>query len=160
LLPTRWLLRHHARAVLRMVGAPVSRLRLGRLRDGCGAKRHRHSRRRFLSANRDGLRSVELLCCCGDVLMGGCVYTPADQYCGHGGVSCSACGANERCLAFSSGGGSCDATPPCGPDSCAGCCFGNVCAVGDQNIACGSGGMACATCSDGGSCVANTCYAR
>jgi hypothetical protein len=39
-----------------------------------------------------------------------------------------------------------------------GCCYGNICAEGDQAFLCGSGGVACADCtSQGRQCVARTC---
>jgi hypothetical protein len=41
-------------------------------------------------------------------------------------------------------GGACQI--PCSPASCMGCCESNVCAVGNQAIACGTGGAACTDC--------------
>ncbi len=50
----------------------------------------------------------------------------------------------------------------CGPISCAsGCCYGNVCAIGTQDIACGSMGHACLDCTaqtfGAGTCVHGFC---
>jgi hypothetical protein len=59
-----------------------------------------------------------------------------------------------------------DATPPdsgpvreCSPMSCPnGCCYGRICALGKQNIACGTSGFACADCTLFGEvCMAGVC---
>jgi hypothetical protein len=58
-----------------------------------------------------------------------------------------------------------DARPagPCGRETCAtGCCYGDICAQGNQTIACGTGGFACTDCTSLGSpeweCVQGFCY--
>jgi hypothetical protein len=46
----------------------------------------------------------------------------------------------------------------CSTATCTGCCDGNVCAQGDQDLACGSGGAACQDCTkDHLTCVDNGC---
>jgi hypothetical protein len=61
-----------------------------------------------------------------------------------------------------------DATPPpddggeCSFQTCAtGCCYGNICAIGTQNIACGQGGTACLDCTTfgGTTCFNGACVA-
>jgi hypothetical protein len=50
--------------------------------------------------------------------------------------------------------------PPvlCDPKSCStGCCYGNICALGTQDIACGYGGGACKACPSGSACVGAGC---
>jgi hypothetical protein len=52
------------------------------------------------------------------------------------------------------GGGSIE--PECDPTRCStGCCYGNICAQGTQNIACGSNGFACSDCSSFGEICSN-----
>lgn len=47
---------------------------------------------------------------------------------------------------------------PCSPATCNGCCDGDVCAVGNQDIACGTGGEACADCTAMHyTCISATC---
>jgi hypothetical protein len=60
----------------------------------------------------------------------------------------------------SSGGGSGrtpDAEPTCDPSNCTGCCIEQICAQGNQAIACGMGGGACAVCSSFQSCTGGVC---
>jgi hypothetical protein len=50
--------------------------------------------------------------------------------------------------------------PPvlCDPGSCStGCCYGNICALGTQEIACGRGGSACKVCPAGDVCASGLC---
>lgn len=76
--------------------------------------------------------------------------------CGHNGEACQICGSGQ-CLAVS-GGGKCQGSPPCTPNNCSGCCAGNICAIGVQDIACGTGGVVCADCdTNGKTCVGNVC---
>jgi hypothetical protein len=63
--------------------------------------------------------------------------------------------------ADSGGGGGGGGEPECDLRSCpTGCCYGNICAQGKQNIACGTNAVACADClsfgetCDNGICVA------
>jgi hypothetical protein len=53
-------------------------------------------------------------------------------------------------VANSSGGGHCEGAGQCNATNCAGCCSGDLCVEGAQNIACGSYGDACQNCTDGG----------
>jgi hypothetical protein len=47
---------------------------------------------------------------------------------------------------------------PCSPSTCPGCCYGAICAQGDQAQYCGSGGATCSDCAmNGKSCVAMAC---
>lgn len=65
--------------------------------------------------------------------------------CGTLGATCTACPSGEFCKENGPGsGGVCQA--PCAPGNCAGCCENDVCAVGTQDIACGSGGESCVDC--------------
>jgi hypothetical protein len=53
-----------------------------------------------------------------------------------------------------------DGGPPvlCDPGSCStGCCYGNICALGTQEIACGHGGAACKVCAAGDVCASGNC---
>lgn len=73
-----------------------------------------------------------------------------DIACGNAGLPCDRCVPSEgtgQCIPHDGGGGVCSKTPICSPTTCQnGCCIGNVCAVGTQDIACGSGGAACENC--------------
>jgi hypothetical protein len=95
--------------------------------------------------------------CCDGLSIHGCILVGSDDECGHGGQPCSTCLANEQCRVLPSGGGSCQVNEPCGPGTCDGCCEGDVCAEGDQPVACGFAGAACQSCADAGRCVANAC---
>jgi hypothetical protein len=95
---------------------------------------------------------------CGPQNCGGCCVGPnycADgvhgAICGHGGEPCARCDPMDgtgTCEADPNGGGVCVQAPTCGPGNCNGCCYGNVCAQGAQDIACGSGGQMCQVCSN------------
>jgi hypothetical protein len=55
-----------------------------------------------------------------------------------------------------------DSGPPpreCSPDTCpTGCCYGKICALGKQNIACGTNGFACTDCTAfGEQCFSGVC---
>jgi len=43
-------------------------------------------------------------------------------------------------------------TAPCGPTTCAGCCWNNSCQAGTSKFACGKGGGTCKTCGAGKTC--------
>lgn len=79
-------------------------------------------------------------CCLGDV----CVPSGAQSNgaCGIKGQQCTSCGPNQTC----NPAGFCENANNCGPLSCAGCCVGEVCAVGTQNTACGVAGAQCQNC--------------
>lgn len=92
-------------------------------------------------------------CCDGTT----CLLGQSQSSCGELGAACTACPTGQLCkVQGASAGGSC--AVPCSPASCKGCCAGDVCAVGDQDIACGLGGGACANCSTSHlSCAAGAC---
>ena len=48
-------------------------------------------------------------------------------------------------------------SPTCSPSTCAGCCAGGVCEPGDTDDACGAGGNACESCTNG--CASHACAA-
>lgn len=50
-------------------------------------------------------------------------------------------------------------TPGCSPETCAGCCDGDVCRAGDGSSACGHGGSACQVCADDEVCEDFACVA-
>lgn len=70
--------------------------------------------------------------------------------CGGPAAPCVSCKPNEECAALSDGGWGCaPAKKPdaCGATTCVGCCVGDVCALGTQDLACGSAnGEACVDC--------------
>ena len=94
-------------------------------------------------------------CCVGN----SCVVATTPAACGRGGEVCKGCGMNEACT-----NGICVPAPNCGPANCPGCCIGaDVCAVGNQNTACGLAGIQCNNCAglgrvcQGGSCQVAAC---
>ncbi|MBX3189734.1 MAG: hypothetical protein KF819_22100 [Labilithrix sp.] len=94
-------------------------------------------------------------CCVGNE----CVVATTPAACGRNGEVCRGCGLNEACNA-----GVCIPAPNCGPANCAGCCIGNdICAVGNQNTACGAAGVQCLNCAgqgrvcQGGACQVPAC---
>jgi hypothetical protein len=92
-------------------------------------------------------------CCRGNQ----CLPGDSDRACGGDGSACQDCTAfGALCDRPSPSGTGKHCGPPqsCSPASCAGCCFGAVCAIGTQPIACGTGGAPCATCArcDSGVC--------
>lgn len=94
-------------------------------------------------------------CCVGN----NCIVATTPAACGKGGEVCKGCGANETCNA-----GLCVPAPSCSPANCAGCCIGNdICAIGNQNTACGLAGIQCNNCAgqgkvcQGGSCQTPAC---
>jgi hypothetical protein len=85
-------------------------------------------------------------CCVGDE----CVAPgDSDDACGSGGIQCQICDA-ER-------GHQCDGAqcrPPCGPDTCTGCCVdGFTCRDDPNERACGGGGEPCEDCGEDGLCT-------
>jgi hypothetical protein len=92
-------------------------------------------------------------CCAGDV----CLVGDTESACGSNGSACAACPAGQACESVMKVGYACVAAP-CDPSTCTGCCDGLVCAMGDQDIACGSGGAACTDCvASGRACVQGAC---
>ncbi len=94
-----------------------------------------------------------------DPKVGYCGVGIYDTSCGTSGQTCAICPAGNTCSAVSGGGGTCTPSKtPCTPQNCNGCCFGDVCAVGNQTMACGTGGQHCASCLIGHQkCVAGAC---
>jgi hypothetical protein len=85
-----------------------------------------------------------------------CADGTQDSFCGSGGAQCNRCSPatnGGHCVADSPSGGHCEDVGQCNATNCAGCCLGNVCAEGQQNVACGIRGAACQDCSDGGQCL-------
>lgn len=74
-----------------------------------------------------------------------CELGQSTSSCGTGGAPCAACAKGEICAVQGPGGGGL-CQEPCSPSTCAGCCQGEVCAVGNQDIACGTGGGVCSDC--------------
>jgi hypothetical protein len=95
-------------------------------------------------------------CCFGN----NCVTTPIDTSCGLGGVECQNC--TMQGAACDTGTGTCVPLPPqCNAQNCPnGCCQNGVCQSGTQDGACGTGGQACANCTQQGQvCSAQKCGA-
>ena len=86
-----------------------------------------------------------------------CFEGSQDLYCGSGGAACQECAPSMNgghCVADPGGGGHCEGVGICNATNCVGCCDGNVCAEGTQNVACGIAGAPCQDCSaDGGLCL-------
>ena len=82
--------------------------------------------------------------------------------CGYGGQQCLPCyppmGRGE-CVPNDGGGGTCSTFELCSALTCTGCCYGNVCAQGDQVMACGAGGVVCDDCANhpGTTCIGGSC---
>ena len=93
-------------------------------------------------------------CCQGNT----CLTGYDNNACGAGGQTCGACSGTSQCVPTASTGGRCASIPPCGPSNCPGCCYGNDCAYGNQNTACGAEGGTCTDCSlTGQTCVMQSC---
>jgi hypothetical protein len=103
--------------------------------------------------------------CCSNLGLGPnnyCLSGFSGGLCGRQGEVCATCdsAAGLQCVPDPSGvGGSCRASSPaCDATTCNGCCYGEVCATGMQDIACGTRGVACADCtSSGQACVGQVC---
>jgi hypothetical protein len=99
-------------------------------------------------------------CSTGCCLGGSCVPGTDPWACGNDGKVCSNCAlSGMTCqLDFGTlGGGQCK-PPLCNTSNCTGCCVGDVCAVGTQVNACGSGGQICQDCkSQGKDCQGGIC---
>jgi hypothetical protein len=96
-------------------------------------------------------------CCEGPGASDQCWEGTDDNFCGSGGNTCQRCTPDSNgghCVADSTGGGHCEDVGLCNATNCAGCCLGNVCAEGSQNVACGERGVACQDCTpDAGTCL-------
>jgi hypothetical protein len=96
--------------------------------------------------------------CAGCCLAGSCSDGVNQARCGSNGENCRACAGGQQCVPAPTSGGTCAEAGACGPQNCPGCCHGDVCAYGDQDLACGAGGSVCVDCAmylwkcDGGAC--------
>ncbi len=82
-------------------------------------------------------------CCLGSL----CILGLTQAECGRGAEACHACTGGDQCVANGTGGACVmPEAGACGPSNCPGCCEGNVCAMGNQVIACGTGGAECINC--------------
>jgi len=91
--------------------------------------------------------------CASGCCEGGVCFAGTDpNACGTGGQSCQqcasfglTCGGNHECVKVG-----------CGPENCAGCCFGDQCWPGTDATACGHAGEQCGNCAaQGEACAAN-----
>jgi hypothetical protein len=80
-------------------------------------------------------------CCVGNE----CVVATTPQACGVNGQQCKACPPGQLC---DPRGRCIPASTECNASNCAGCCVGDICAVGTQNTACGAGGELCQNCAN------------
>ncbi len=79
-----------------------------------------------------------MTCCSGNQ----CVAGTEDHACGGNGHPCQDCTAfGATCV-----NQTCVVTTPCNAKTCSGCCYGDVCAQGNQDFACGIGGTVCRSC--------------
>ena len=93
-------------------------------------------------------------CCQGNI----CLVGDVEGACGSHGVTCAMCPAGQACAFVTMDMGYACTAAPCDPSTCSGCCDGLVCAVGDQDVACGSGGEACVNCAASEQkCAQNAC---
>lgn len=91
--------------------------------------------------------------CCftfGGSSYGYCATGNHDTACGNAGAPCARCVPSEgtgQCVSRGDAGpgGTCTKAA-CSPSTCVGCCIGDVCAVGTQDLACGKGGAGCSNC--------------
>lgn len=99
-----------------------------------------------------GCNSTNCAGCCAGANF--CRSGVADNGCGFGGNYCENCFAGGGvCNHRVAGGGSCSQPKPCGPATCDGCCEKDTCVSGLETSACGTNGLACATCKSGESCI-------
>jgi hypothetical protein len=85
--------------------------------------------------------------CCGTESTLYCSRGLYQDECGSNGEDCTACAADQQCAPASTSGGTCvPANPACNATNCTGCCQGDICAVGDQDVACGAQGANCVDC--------------
>jgi hypothetical protein len=92
--------------------------------------------------------------CCGGPTGDTCLTGDADNDCGRGGFVCQGCGSfRQVCV-----NGTCVVPVACSPATCRGCCYGNICAEGDQSFLCGTRGTVCQSCQTSGQqCVSGSC---
>jgi hypothetical protein len=78
--------------------------------------------------------------------------------CGTGGLSCTSCvSQGKTCQVGAQPGGHCGA-PLCTSQNCSGCCAGDLCVVGSQDVACGRSGATCVSCAaQGATCQSGAC---
>jgi hypothetical protein len=97
--------------------------------------------------------------CGGCCVAGDCLPGISQTECGSSGENCHACTGGAQCASGGTGGVCVmPEAGACGPSTCTGCCDGDVCAVGDQLVACGTGGAACLDCAVYGMvCTAAAC---
>ena len=83
-----------------------------------------------------------------------CLAGNDSQWCGHGGYACQNCSLfRQACV-----NGACVIPVACTATTCKGCCYGNICAEGDQDFLCGEAGAQCLDCrSQGRVCLAGSC---
>jgi hypothetical protein len=99
--------------------------------------------------------------CNGCCLDGQCVQGSSDTQCGGQGRVCDNCAVQgwDCVLVGPNSDYRCGRNNFCDKQSCAGCCFGSVCGVGTQDVACGTGGVNCVDCLDQKkTCVNGACY--
>jgi hypothetical protein len=95
-------------------------------------------------------------CCFGNQCVSGLDQTA----CGFSGMQCQNCQAQGAGCMPANGGGMCEGPPPCGPQSCPGCCQNGACMPGSDIYECGLGGSLCLDCwSLGAICDFNQCQA-
>ena len=92
--------------------------------------------------------------CCGGADGNTCLTGQDGNECGIGGIVCQNCAIfAQACV-----NGACVVPVACSPTTCPGCCYGDVCAVGDQAFLCGAGGAVCLNCQNSNSqCVNGAC---
>jgi hypothetical protein len=94
-------------------------------------------------------------CCQGSI----CLVGDQEGACGSHGATCEMCPAGQACAFVMMDTGYACMAAPCDPSTCSGCCDGLVCAVGNQDVACGSGGEACVSCAASQQkCSQNACH--
>jgi hypothetical protein len=94
--------------------------------------------------------------CCQDSQ---CMTGDSDTVCGGNTSACQDCTRFGAHCGMGLNGHKCVINSGCTAQSCAGCCYGDVCAVGTQAVACGVMGAACVDCSHTGQvCVAGSCH--
>jgi hypothetical protein len=94
--------------------------------------------------------------CCSSVTY--CALGLSQSACGSNGETCHACTGGQQCAPSANGGGECVDAGACGPQNCPGCCQGDLCAIGNQDVACGTGGAVCVDCANSAQkCGAGTC---
>lgn len=92
-------------------------------------------------------------CCSVD---GACIVDKTAAACGSGGNACLVCPAAAVCGTD----GKCYDVNDCNPNTCNGCCIGNLCVGGNDTTACGANGAECTNCAGANQvCEANACVA-